>query len=184
MARRVEGVVTPLGPPRTFDVVPLRGSGTLPGAPREEVSAFQRALGALRGQAGGALSAIDEALQRVRGIQEVLDRATLPDTHLDDAARAIERELNALRVRLDGDPVRERHGAPGPVPISRRIDVATMGTRYATYGPTRTHRRALEIAREGLSGLRAELERLLLTELPGLERRLDAAGVPWSPSRP
>ena len=183
MAKRVDGVVTELGPPRTFEVVPLR-EGALPGASADALRSFTRELAALRGQAQGALAAIDEALLRVGAIKSVLDRATLPDTTLDDAARAIERHLRDLRVRLAGDPEQGRQGAPGPVSITQRIDVATMGTRYSTYGPTATHRRAVEIAREGLTGVKAALERLLLTELPGLERRLDAAGVPWSPTRP
>ena len=67
--------------------------------------------------------------------------------------------------------------------ISRRLNVASTGTRNSTYGPTPTHRRSVEIASEQFEGLRRELEGLLDKELPELEKALDEAGVPWTPGR-
>ncbi len=74
-------------------------------------------------------------------------------------------------------------GDPGPVSINARINVANMGNRLSTYGPTPTHRRSVEIAQQEFGALRPEIDRLIDTELPALERKLDEAGVPWTPGR-
>jgi hypothetical protein len=58
-----------------------------------------------------------------------------------------------------------------------------MGNRWSTYGPTPTHRESFGIAREQYDALRTELNRVLRTDLPSLRRKLDAAGVPWTPGR-
>ena len=40
------------------------------------------------------------------------------------------------------------------------------------------------IAEKQLAAWKVELARVVEVELPALERRLDAAGVPWTPGRP
>ena len=74
-------------------------------------------------------------------------------------------------------------GDPGPVSIQQRLDVAIMGNRYSTYGPTATHIRSVEVAVAQFIELRAELDRLIAVELEELEKKLDAARVPWTPGR-
>ena len=58
-----------------------------------------------------------------------------------------------------------------------------MGNRLSTYGPTPTHRRQFEIAKDQFAALREQLTQLVDTDLPALEAQLDAAGVPWTPGR-
>ena len=67
--------------------------------------------------------------------------------------------------------------------IKRRIHEDLTANQVSTYGPTANHRRSLEIATEQFAEVRAELDRLLRHELPALQSRLDAAGVPWTPGR-
>ena len=52
-----------------------------------------------------------------------------------------------------------------------------------TRGPTATQRMSVDIGRQGLAALAAELEQLVGADLPALEAELDAAGVPWTPGR-
>ena len=72
---------------------------------------------------------------------------------------------------------------PGPVPIQGRLSVAQIGTGGSTYGPTPTHREALEIAEKQYAELKRELDGILQKELPALEEALQKAGAPWSPGR-
>ena len=67
--------------------------------------------------------------------------------------------------------------------ISDRLGVARFGNAWSTYGPTPTHLRSVEIAREEFAELNKELDRVIDVELPALEKRLDDAGVPWTPGR-
>ena len=52
------------------------------------------------------------------------------------------------------------------------------------YGPTATHRRSLEIARQEFSEIEVGLRQLIDVDLPALEAKMEAAGVPWTPGRP
>jgi photosystem II stability/assembly factor-like uncharacterized protein len=181
LEKRVEGKLTDLGQRQRFEVVPLR-KGVLPGASYEELVAFTRELDAARRDVGAAKSALDDTAERLTGIQAALMQSTA-DPALDGAAREMDLRLKDLRERLLGDEQRLWARDPGPVSVERRLDVAVMGNLFSTYGPTATHRENFAIAREELQQLGVELARLLESDLPALERQLDAAGVPWTPGR-
>ncbi len=183
LAKRVDGVLTDLGKQPSFEVVPLRSGGTLPGASPEQAVAFLKQLADLQREVQGAGAAIDETLRRVEAIQEVLMRSTAGDTALDDEARALEARLRDIEERISGNRARGLAGDPGPVSITRRLGVVAIGNRLSTHGPTATHRESFAIARDLFGELRGALDRLIREELPALERKLEAAGVPWTPGR-
>ena len=58
-----------------------------------------------------------------------------------------------------------------------------MGNMLSTYGPTPNHEKSLRLAQEALEGVKKELAQLVEVDLPALEEKLDAAGVPWTPGR-
>ena len=101
----------------------------------------------------------------------------------DGCRRELERTLAELRDRLVGNERRDLMGDPGPVSVRRRINVAQTGNMLSTYGPTPTHLESVAIARGEFAELRNALARLADVQLPQLERKLEAAGVPWSPGR-
>jgi len=182
LAKRVGGVFTDLGKTQAFKVKPLR-KGTLPGSSPSEVVEFTRKLSALQGAILGANKTIDETAKRLGAIRETLLRNTSGDPAMDDQTRQLEEQLAALRERLVGSRRRGRTGDPGLVSIKGRIDVADQGTRNATYGPTATHIMSYEFALTEFTALSDELAHLLKTDLPALEAKLDAAGLPWTPGR-
>ena len=181
LAKRVDGVVTELAGPQSFEVVEMR-KGTLPTPPAAEVAALWQDVNDLDRALRGATAALAGATQRVKAMKEALNRSITPDTKLDDRARAIERKLANLDLRLNGDFEREENfNEGGPISISNRIRTATRTS--ASYGPTPNLRSSLEIGKQEFATLRAELDALLSGELPALENDLDAAGVPWTPGR-
>jgi photosystem II stability/assembly factor-like uncharacterized protein len=182
VAKRVDGVLTDLGLEEAFEVESIRDPA-LPGSPPSEAVAFQKRIAALERSVQGAQSTVAETETRLRAIRESLMRATVKDAALDDEVRALEGRLAGLKLDLLGSRTREFMGDPGPVSIRRRIDVAAMANRYSVYGPTPTHVMSVEIAEEAFAVLRQGLERLVEVDLRGLERRLEAAGVPWTPGR-
>ena len=181
LARRVDGVRTDAGKTRSFEVVPLR-KGTLPGASPEALVAYTRELDALTRSVGAARSAIAESAREVESIKETLMQSTA-GSKLDDETRKLEQRLDRMQAQLDVNRRRDRAGDPGPISISRRLEIAIYGSRYSTYGPTATHLASVEIAREQLAQLKRDLTRLVMVDLPALQKDLDAAGVPWTPGR-
>ncbi len=182
LCKRVDGQYVDCGEPQAFEVVRLHERG-LPGAPLAEVTAFQRQVAALHRQVTGAEATIKETWARVRGILRALERSTLPDQSLDKAADAMRQRLAALKETLSGNRRRNLLNDPGPVSIHRRLDVAHMGVGWSTYGPTPTHRMSFDIATRQFGELKTQLDQLVKTDLPALETKLEAAGVPWSPGR-
>jgi photosystem II stability/assembly factor-like uncharacterized protein len=182
LGRRVDGELTDLGVSQTFEVV-LMQEGTLDAAPPDQVVAFLKELSELQREVQGANSAVGGALERVGAIRETLMRSTASDPSLGEEARSLEQRLNDFSLKLNGESSRRMMGDPGPVSIDARINVASMGSRFSTYGPTPTHRRSVEIAEREFDALRPEIDHLIDVDLPALERKLDEAGVPWTPGR-
>ncbi len=182
LAKRVEGVVTDLDRTRSFDVVPMT-RGVLPGASPDEAVGFLQEIGKLQRAVRGAKAAIEETSGKIERIKGSLMNSTVNDVLLDDETRRLERWLESLGERLSGDRQRTVMGDPGPISVLRRLDVALLGNRFSTYGPTATHRKSLRIAREQFAELGDQLDRLITVDLPALEARLDAEGVPWTPGR-
>ncbi|MCE9627287.1 MAG: hypothetical protein K8R56_05140, partial [Candidatus Eisenbacteria bacterium] len=125
LAKRVDGVVTELAGPQSFEVVEMR-KGTLPTPPAAQVAAFWQDVNELDRSLRGATAALAGATLRVKAMKEALNRSTTPDTKLDDRARAIERKLADMDLRLNGDFEREENfNEGGPISISNRIRTAT-----------------------------------------------------------
>ena len=182
LAKRVDGELTDLGISETFEVK-LMQEGTLDAAPPDQVVAFLKNVAELQREVQGANSAVRGALERVGAIRQTLMRSTASGTSLDEEVRSLEQRLNDFNLKINGERSRGMMGDPGPVSINGRINVATMGNRLSTYGPTPTHRRSVEIAEQEFGALRPEIDRLIDVDLPALERKLDEAGVPWTPGR-
>ncbi|MCP5070770.1 MAG: glycosyl hydrolase [bacterium] len=181
IAKRIDGRITDLGKSQTFDVVPLR-TGTLPGAPLEVVSAFKQELAEMGRVVSATEATIKETKTRLSGMRRALAVSTV-DASLFDSLRGLTERLDALGQRLSGNHRRNLANDPGPIAIKRRLSVAHMGNRHSTYGPTPTHRQSLQIAKEALARLSTEFKQLLHTDIPALESKLEAAGVPWSAGR-
>jgi hypothetical protein len=181
LAKRVNGQLTALGEPQTFEVVPMRDRG-LPGASPQEVTDFALRLEDLKREFSGADAAVKAWLEEAAAVKETLLRSQADDA-LRERARAVELELLDIQQQLNGNETREKYGDPGPVSVKARIQVAVNGTYRSTYGPTPTHERMVEIAQQQFDGLKTRMDRLETSELPALRRDLDAAGVPWTPGR-
>jgi hypothetical protein len=181
LAKRVDGQLTDLGPSQDFKVVPI-GENTLQGVPAEDMTAFNLQLDDLKRQVSGAKAAVTAALTETGAIKQTLLRSSAPQ-ELRDRARTLELELLAIQQKLAGNEARELYNSAGPVPIDRRLTVATMGTFRSTYGPTQTHLRSYEIANSEFAGVKKQVVRIIETDLPALRSSLDEAGVPWTPGR-
>ena len=95
----------------------------------------------------------------------------------------IRESLASLRLRLIGDPIREKWNEPAVPTIRRRVGQVAVGHWDTRQTPTATQRQSLEVARGEFTELLGELTELLGTELPTFEAELEAAGAAWTPGR-
>ncbi|HEX9886601.1 MAG TPA: hypothetical protein VGA70_08940 [Longimicrobiales bacterium] len=167
---------------RSFEVRPLP---TLPpGTDIAAVVAFQNETAELARRSGAVSGRMGEARNRVRHMRAALALTPAADTAwmrtLSGALDDVDARLQALQARLSGDPVERRLRVSSSPGIAGRIG-RVMDHWDTRQEPTATMRRNIEIAREGLGGLEADVRGVLEGELLRLERALVEAGAPWVP---
>ena len=183
LAKRLNGELIGLGKSQSFNVVPLRNGGTLPGASPTDFVAFRRELAELQRSVGGAGRVLEETATRLRAIRETLDRSTADYSAFADELRTLDLRVADLQEQLSGDPRREVANEPGPISIRARLWFADAGSGSSLYGPTENHRAVYEIARRRFAEFKQSLNQIVETNLPDLEHRLNASGLPWTPGR-
>ena len=182
LARRLDGRLEDLGKTQSFRAVPLR-KGTLEGMPPARMVAALREVAEVQRAANAAVAAAGETGRRLAAIRETLMRSTVGDTALGGEVRELERRLAEIRMGLSGHQQKSDLGETQPPAVMGRLQAIGFGTGFSTYGPTPHHQRNFEIAKQELARLSQALRQLTDVDLPALGKKLDAAGVPWTPGR-
>ena len=181
LEQRHDGVTQQLAGPESFEVVRLT-QGTLPGAEPEAIVAFLEEIGELFSAVTAAESIVEEHGGQLAAMREVLGRSRIDSAGFLDEIRALELRLAEVERALEGDELRDDIGEPVSRSISGRLQAASLSNRNTTYGPTPTHRRSYEIARDDMVRVRTELGEIKAA-IDAIGARLDAAGLPWTPGR-
>ncbi len=87
--------------------------------------------------------------------------------------------LRALR----GDTVLAARNENVPTSISERASYASRAAGQSLGKPTGTQKEQYAIAAKEFAAELAKLKQLADTDLPALEKKLDAFGAPWTPGR-
>ncbi len=174
--------VEPLGEPQTFQVRPVAGA-VYPAPNASELAAFQQETAELMRKARGAEAELRAAQERLRYMRQALTQTPTAEPALFMRMDAIETTLSRLRVRLMGDPIRERWNEASMSSILGRVGKVAGGHWDTRQAPTATQQQSLGVAQAEYAEVSVELKKVLETELPGLEAELEAAGAPWTPGR-
>jgi len=178
IAKRLDGVLTPMGKPQTFAVESL-GLASLPAKDREELLAFQEKAGKLQRAMKGAEAAAKEAANRLKHIKKALLDTPNADPRLGDIARALEKQLLDIQMELGGDPTIKKRYEPQAPSLIKRVSAQLSSTSAVTT----TNKRNYKIAAAGFERLLEKLRQLIEVDLKKLEEKLEAAGAPWTPGR-
>ncbi len=178
LAKRVGGVLTPLGEPQPFEVEALALT-TLPEKDRAALLAFQKQAGSLQRAMMGASAAAQEALKNIGFMKKALLDTPGADPKLGDQVRAIEARLREKLRVLQGDTTVRRRSEPALPGLMDRVNAQLDAT-----GPiTETAKQDYQRAAAGFETLLGELRTLVDQDLRRLGDALEAAGAPWTPGR-
>jgi hypothetical protein len=180
LAKRVDGVTTPLGTPQRFEVFVLNPEENAGRSP--EVIAFQEQAAKLQRAMMGANALAGELSTRVDALRRALEETPGTPAQLPNDVRAIERDLRDIREQLNGDPTLSRRQEPTPPSLMGRLQVMSQGVR-SLEPPTATQRRQYEILSTEFASLLTKLRAIADTRLRGAETAAEQAGVPWTPGR-
>jgi len=182
LAKRVGGVVTPLGTSQTFEAVPL-GTASLPAADRKALLTFEEKTARLQRAVLGAARAAEEAQTSIDHLRKALADAPSADAKLAAELNAIESRLKDVQIELNGNSTVASRNEPTPPSIVDRVQTIVSGHWDATSAPTATQRRNYDIAAAEFAPVLAKLRTITLTDLKRLEDQAEAAGAPWTPGR-
>lgn len=175
-----EGVLEAQGTPREFRVKPVNTAP--PDTDFEAVAAFQQATSELSRQISGASRQMGEAGQRLEHMQTALTRTPKASPELFAAVNNLEKQLSGLRMRLSGDPARQRMNEATVPSIGSRVGQVVYGHWETRQMPTQTQKQNIEVARVDFDRFRTDLN-AFLGDLESLEAVLEKAGAPYTPGR-
>jgi hypothetical protein len=182
IAKRVDGVMTPLASPQEFNIVVPGQEGMSP-ADRVALVEFQQKVARLQRAVQGALEAANALKPRLTLIRRaLLETPAAGDKLLDDAAALDKRNNDILRA-LRGDSALRARNINLPPSISDRVGDIVGSQRLSTARPTQTQVNQYNAAAQDFEQTLAQLRQLIEGDLSRLEKQMEAAGAPWTPGR-
>ena len=182
MAKRVNGVVTPMAGPIEF-AVEVDGESSIPQTDRQLLRAFQAKVQRLRRAVSGTLEAANALTDRLEKIKKALDQTPTIDPKWMAAARKLAQNNRDVLRALRGDVALRTRNENTPMSIVERVEDIAGEQLLALAKPTTTQLDAYQIANEEFSVELAKLRHLIEVDLRELEKAMDAAGAPWTPGR-
>ena len=183
MSKEVDGVVTELQAPQSFEVVAMHKNNALKPVDTAKVAAFWKELAGVQRVSSATSQAMGKAVKHLDNIEQAMDRTASAPGDLDGKFAALRAKLLALDTTLNGNPAKNQIGAWNAPSIGSRLFHAQIGTFRSTYGPTPAIQQSLDIAKEELKEVRDALEKLISEDIPAFEQELQSLGAPWIPGQ-
>jgi photosystem II stability/assembly factor-like uncharacterized protein len=182
MAKRVNGVITPLGSAQQFEVTTEAREG-MSAADRAALVEFQRKVTRLQRAVTGTLSMADALKPRLAAIKRALLNTPDPGNKMINEATRIDDRTNEILRQLRGDNVLRSRNENTPPSIADRV-FSIIGDQSASLSrPTRTQADQYRFAAQDFEGVLTQLRQLVDVDLKNLEKQMEAAGAPWTPGR-
>jgi len=184
IARYVNGTLTDIIPPTSFQVVPLNNT-TLPAENRGELVAYQRKVAELARSAQGAEKLAYSLMDRVHSIRQALLRTPVTDTLLAAEVVSVQKALDEILWAFNGEPPKAsfEETRPAPLPINERLGSIIWSHWGSTSEVTQTQKNSYDILTEVLPQLIERLKTLQEVSLKTIEQKLEQAGAPYTPGR-
>ncbi|MBT8320171.1 MAG: hypothetical protein KJO90_00725, partial [Eudoraea sp.] len=180
LSKIVGEIETQLSAPVSFKVIPLNNA-VLPAADRQALAQFQQEVNDLSGQVSSVENSLSELADELKFMKEAI-RLT-PSKHVDllKGWKALDQEMKAIRLILNGDRIARRLDQGTPPSISRRIGSLQYEQSSSTGAPTETHRRTYAIAKEEFEPVYVRAKDLVNNKFDAFRKKLKASGAPYTP---
>ena len=182
VAKRVDGVITQLGPPQEFQVV-VEGQENMSVSDRTALVEFQQKAVRLQRAVSGATQAANALRPRLTAIKRAIaETPSLPHRLYEDTM-ALEKRNNEILRLLSGDSAARQRNMNTAPSINDRVGYVVGAQRMSTSRPTQTQHNQYTAAAQDFDGVLVQLRQLIEVDLTRLEKQLEAAGAPWTPGR-
>lgn len=181
LAKRINGVVTPLSEPQSFTVKALDQSPET-AANRNEVLAFQQDTADIARTVSGTLAASSELRNRLAHLKVAVEALIVPNEAYRATLQQIEAMIDEAEISLTGDRTISSRNEPTPRSIASRVGQIRSWGWYNQSQPTQSSKDAQAIATKELGAVLTQL-RDVETRLGSLETELERLGAPYTPGR-
>ena len=171
------GKVIPLDGPISFEVKAIR-KGVLQGISHEQYNSYLNEITEVYKAITAVRDVLTESTKMQKALANALAKAQILPGTIEPKLEALKRDLTRLNNSISGSPSRSEVGERNPSGIGQFLSNAMAGLG-GTYGPTPLHAKSLEIAKELLVTLKAEVKEISENRIPALEAELKAAGGPY-----
>ena len=182
VAKRIDGVITPIGPPQEFQVV-VEGQENMSVSDRTALVEFQTKAVRLQRAVNGATQAANALRPRLTAIKRAIAETPSLPPRLYEEAMALEKRTNEILRALSGDSAARQRNMNTPSSINDRVGYVVGAQRMSTARPTQTQHAQYTAAAQDFEGVLVRLRQLIEVDLSRLEKQLEAAGAPWTPGR-
>lgn len=180
LAKSINGEVTPLVEPVSFEVKTLDNL-TLPPSDPAAMLAFHQELMELSKAEQGArntFNQLNDALKYYKSAARIVK-----NTSLNEKIDAMEDQLNEIRISLFGDPIKRQLEIDQAPAVSRRVNTAIWTGTSSLTDPTQTSKEVKQIAQQYLDPVIASLKKIVEESVPAINKILDENNAPWTPGR-
>lgn len=171
-----DGVAETLSESVDFEVIPLR-EGTLQGATYSEIASFREEIESFQQQLGKTSRQLEKQIDRIEAFQAALNRAESEDPDLYRRIHDTRMELLEMNEEINGSEAKNQIGEKNPPSPGSRMFTGFRALN-TTYGPTELHKRTVEAGKRKLESLQTDLNRLINTVMPSIERALVEIDAP------
>ncbi|GAB4286581.1 MAG: hypothetical protein Kow0098_01950 [Ignavibacteriaceae bacterium] len=183
LSKEINGVVTDLSEPFTFTVKRMY-KGALEGSDPSVTADFWKKTDMLNKAISAASKLLSETMKKVELMDKALKLTPSAPGEIDLQLYRLLEELNVIDEKMNGKKSKDEVGEKDNPTVLNRLSYARWGSFRSTYGPTETQKRSLEIAASEFELLKKELNQIVNTKLPALEKALINAGAPWIIGQP
>lgn len=177
LSKSVDGKITEMVSPQSFEVVPLR-EGALKGASYDEIASFRKEYEAFQQDLTATNVVLSRNLKLIDAMGRALGNASKPSSELFAKIFDTKNKLLDINKELNGSDVKGEIGERSN-PTPGAANMLGRGSLSTTYGPTGNHKAAFSRAVDQLTEIKAGLKAIVDRTMPEIEKALKDAGAPW-----
>jgi photosystem II stability/assembly factor-like uncharacterized protein len=176
-----DGKFSELAGPVVFNCIPLNKS-ILAVSDKNSLNTFNKKVAELTRAMNGADGYRNDLSAKLPLLkQAVLDAPSVPNETYEQVL-AIERRLNSINGKLNGDPLRAKYEGVSPYSLKGRVEYIAGSLWSTTSGPTNTFIQNYDIAAGQFSSILTELQQIS-NDVQKVESVLEKYGAPYTPGR-
>jgi hypothetical protein len=176
-----DGKMTELVAAQPFVIKSLNAS-SLPATDKKALDAFTKKVAEIRRATGAADGYKGELSNKLKFIRQAIISSSASMPGITDQVYAIERRMNEVEIKLNGDASIAKREFETPPSINGRIGQIEYSVWYSTSAPTKTAVQSYDVAAKQFALVLTELK-AIDTEIGKVEGILEQNKVPYTPGR-